>query len=174
MDDGLTSHLEYSIIPETLILASTSGEEIDLGKLPGLIILFCYPRTAAPNKSVPEEWNNTPGARGCTAEACSYRDSFTNLKSLGATAIYGVSTQDTSFQKEVKQRLGLPFDLLSDECLELMKMMGMPSMKWKGEELLKRCTLAVKDGVIVKVWYPVFPPDENAGEVGKWLKEYSK
>jgi peroxiredoxin len=133
--------------------------------------LFCYPRTGAPGETVSEEWNNTPGARGCTAEASSYRDDYSILEELGVDTVFGLSTQDTSFQKETKKRLHLPYDLLSDEKLEFIKEMKMPTFEWEGLLLIKRCTLAVRDGKVEHVWYPVFPPNENSTEIISWLQK---
>ncbi|KAK0717801.1 redoxin family protein [Lasiosphaeria miniovina] len=171
VDDGLASHLLGSSVPADLALGSTDGTLVNLNKLPGLTIVFCYPRTGAPGEAVPAEWNNTPGARGCTAEACSYRDNFSTLAGLGVSAVFGLSVQDTTYQKEVKGRLGLPYDLLSDEKLEFVKAMKMPVFEWEGRPLVKRCTLAFREGKVEHVWYPVFPPDENSAEVAAWLKK---
>jgi peroxiredoxin len=170
MDDGLANHLLGSNIPPTLTLTSTQGKPIRIAELPGLTIIFCYPRTGAPEEPVKEEWNNTPGARGCTAEASGYRDGYPALTALGVDAVFGLSTQGTAFQKEAKERLHLPFDILSDENLQFIKTMKMPTFEWEGQVLTKRITLAVKDGKIEHVWYPVFPPAENATEVAEFLK----
>ncbi|KAI1145986.1 thioredoxin-like protein [Nemania diffusa] len=174
VDDGLASHLLGSSIPVDLTLVSTQQLPVKLSELPGLTILFCYPRTGAPGEAVKEEWNKTPGARGCTAEAGSYRDNFVSLKELGVDTVYGLSVQDTAYQKEVKDRLGLPYDILSDNELEFIKSMKMPVFEWEGALLAKRCTLAIKDGKVVHVWYPVFPPDENPSQVVAWLKATEK
>ncbi|KAF2962885.1 hypothetical protein GQX73_g10689 [Xylaria multiplex] len=169
-DDGLASHLVGSSIPTELTLVSTQQIPVKLSELPGITILFCYPRTSAPGETVKERWNNTPGGRGCTAEVGSYRDNFASLKELGVSTIYGLSVQDTAYQKEVKERMGLPYDILSDDKLEFVKAMKMPVLEWEGTSLTKRCTLAIKDGKVVHVWYPVFPPDENPSQVAAWLK----
>jgi len=174
VDDGLTSHLLNSLVPTTISLVSTKNTPIKLSTLPGLTILFCYPRTGAPGETVSDEWNNTPGARGCTAEACSYRNNFSTMKELGVDTVLGLSTQGTAFQKEANDRLGLPYDLVSDEKLEFMKAMKMPFFEWEGQPLIKRCTLALRDGKVEHVWYPVFPPDENPAEVVAWLKTTQK
>ncbi|KAK2740151.1 peroxiredoxin DOT5 [Colletotrichum kahawae] len=171
VDDGLTSHLLGSSIPGDLSLVSTQGTAVKLADLPGLTIVFIYPRTGAPGEAVPQEWNNTPGARGCTAEASSYRDNYSTLRGLGVTAVFGLSVQDTEYQKEVKERLELPYDLLSDENLDFVNAMKMPVFEWDGKPLAKRCTLALREGKVEHVWYPVFPPDENSKEVAAWLKE---
>lgn len=144
---------------------------MNLARLPGLTTLFCYPRTGVPGEAVPDEWNNMPGARGCTAEAKSYRDDFDTIKELGVSAVYGLSAQDTDYQREVKERLHLPYDMLSDANLDFTKALNMPTFEWEGKPLVKRTTLAIRDGKIEHVWYPVFPPDENSKEVIAWLKK---
>ncbi|KAK2600017.1 hypothetical protein QQS21_005251 [Conoideocrella luteorostrata] len=171
VDDGLASHLKGLSIPDGISLASTGHSHVKLSELPGLTILFVYPRTGAPGEVVKEEWNNTPGARGCTAEASSYRDKHSELTELGVNSLFGLSVQDTAFQAEAKDRLGLKYDLLSDEKLEFARAMQMPTFEWEGKPLLKRCTLALREGKVEHVWYPVFPPDENAAEVAAWLKD---
>ena len=166
----MTSHLPGASIPAELALVATDGTTVKLSELPGLTILFCYPRTGAPGEEIPEEWNNTPGARGCTAEAINYGKKFTALTELGVNTVFGLSVQSTQYQQEVKERLHLPFDLLSDEKLDFVKALQMPTFEWQGSPLVKRCTLALKDGKVKHVWYPVFPAAENADEVAKWLK----
>ncbi|KAH8656840.1 redoxin family protein [Ilyonectria robusta] len=149
VDDGLASHLLGSTIPADLSLVSTQGTSVRLAELPGLTILFCYPRTGAPERH--------------------YRDNFPLLTELGANAVFGLSVQDSAYQQEAKERLGLPYDLLSDEKLEFVKAMKMPVFEWEGKPLTKRITLALRDGKVEHVWYPVFPPDENSAQVAAWL-----
>lgn len=120
---------------------------------------------------MPDSWNAIPGARGCTPQACSFRDSSSEIKALGVSQIFGVSTQSPSYQAEVHERLHLPYDLLSDEHLEFRNALTLPTIDWEGAKLLRRITLAIQDGKIIKVWYPVFPPDKSAEEVSAWLKE---
>ena len=140
-----------------------------MSKLLGLAIIFCYPRTGAPGEQIPDEWNVIPGARGCTPQACSFRDEMGELRKRGVRAIFGVSTQDTPYQQEVKTRVHLPYELLSDADLEFTTALNLPTFEWQGKQLIKRLALAVEDGRITKVWYPVFPPDANAKEVVAWL-----
>ncbi len=110
-----------------------------------------------------------PGARGCTPQSCAFRDHFAELKKLGVQDVFGLSTQGTEYQREAAERLHLPFAILSDEDLKLTRAMNLPTFE-AGGTLLKRFTLVIKDGVIEKVFYPVFPPDRNAGDVIDWLK----
>lgn len=151
-------------------LTSTAGNEVDLSKLSGLTILFAYPRTAAPGQVVPDEWNEIPGARGCTPQACSYRDASKEFLELGVSHIFGVSTQDTDYQLELKQRVHLPYQLLSDEKLKLVKALKLPTFEFEGETLIKRLSLAVEDGKITWINYPDFPADKSASKAVDWLK----
>lgn len=94
---------------------------------------------------------------------------MTELRNLGVKHVFGLSTQDTAYQKEAKDRLHLPYELLSDENLQFANALKLPTFTWENKTLIKRCALAIKDGSIIKVWYPVFPPDSNAKDVVKWL-----
>lgn len=119
----------------------------------------------------PDGWDLIPGARGCTPQSCSFRDHFAELKSLGVAHLFGLSTQDTAYQREAAQRLHLPFALLSDEHLHLATAMNLPTFETAGMKLLKRLTLLIHNGVISHVLYPVFPPDRSAAEVAAWFKQ---
>ena len=118
---------------------------------------------------MPTVWNAIPGARCCTPQSCAFRDHFEELKRAGAAHVFGLSAQDTGYQREAVGRLHLPFELLSDEKLELAKALKLPTFEVAGMTLIKRLTLITRDGAIEKVFYPVFPPDRNAGEVLAWL-----
>jgi peroxiredoxin len=167
VDNGECDHLTGCSFP-SLDLPTTSGNAVNLVIHPNdLTIIFCYPRTAAPNETVPDEWNAIPGARGCTPQACSFRDLLSELKAHGVKSLYGFSTQSTEYQQEVKERLHLPYDLISDESLALVRGLNLPTMEWKGDKLVKRITLAVSEGKIIHIWYPVFPTDKSADEYVK-------
>ncbi|KAJ3949018.1 uncharacterized protein N0V96_000126 [Colletotrichum fioriniae] len=171
-DDGLCDHLTGFNLPSVpLPSAKDDSAKIDLANLNGLTIVFIYPRTAEPGEDVPPEWNSIPGARGCTPQACSYRDNFEALKSLGVAQVFGVSTQNSEAQKELRGRVHLPYDLLSDADLRFATAARLPIFEWKQRKLIKRVTLAIQNGKVIKYWYPVFPPDQNVIEVMKWLKE---
>jgi peroxiredoxin len=169
IDDGACSHLLGIKLPE-VCLPSTSGTLIDLSFVSGRLVLYFYPMTGKPGVSLPDGWDQIPGARGCTPQSCSFRDHYTELQALD-TSIFGVSTQDTEYQKEAAERLHLPFDLLSDAKHELAKALSLPMLEVEGKQLIKRLTLVIESGEIVKVFYPVFPPDQNAGDVINWLKQ---
>jgi len=131
-------------------------------------VLFCYPRTGRPDQELPPGWNSIPGARGCTPEACGFRDRHERFADLGVRVL-ALSTQDTDYQREMAERLKLPFDVLSDTGLRLVRALDLPTLEVQGWTLLKRLTLVTRDGEIEHVFYPVFPPDTHAGEVLDWL-----
>ena len=168
-DDGATRHLAGVRLP-SLTLAATDGSQVDLSKLSGRTVVYVYPRTGVPGQPLPEGWNEIPGARGCTPQSCSFRDHFAELKRLGVGRVFGLSTQDTAYQREAVERLHLPFPVLSDERLALARALDLPTFTTSGMTLLKRMALIIDDGVISKVFYPVFPPDKNAEEVIAWLR----
>jgi len=169
-DDGAADHIPNSTFP-SVSLPSTAGNTVQPATLSGLSIFFCYPRTGAPGEKIPAEWDAIPGARGCTPQACSFRDASRSLLEKGVSHIFGVSTQDTHYQLEIKERVHLPYQLLSDENEELIDSLKLPTFEWQGKRLLKRLTMAVEDGKVIKVWYPVFPADKSAAEVLEWLEK---
>jgi peroxiredoxin len=133
--------------------------------------VYAYPRTGRPGEpSLVADWDLIPGARGCTPETCGFRDHHAELAALGA-AVYGLSTQDPDYQRELANRLALPFPILSDQDLELTRALRLPTFEVAGHTLLKRHTLVVSEGRIEHVSYPVFPPDRHAEEVLAWLRE---
>ncbi len=171
-DDGAAAHLEGSKLPD-LTLAATTGEAVNLSVLSGTMVLYAYPMTGSPEVELPDGWDEIPGARGCTPQSCSFRDHMAELREAGATHVFGVSTQTTKYQQEAAERLHLPFPLLSDADLKLQQAMKLPTMQvsieGQKDVLLKRLALVVKNGAIVKCFYPVFPPGQNAQDVLEWL-----
>jgi peroxiredoxin len=159
-DDGAAAHLTGSRIPH-VALASTQGGTLDLGAIAGTLVVFAYPRSGQPGVDPPPHWDEIPGARGCTPHTRGYRDLHERFTALGAT-VAGLSTQDTPYQRELAERLGVPFPILSDEHLELARAMRLPTMDVAGMTLIKRLAWIARDGVIERVFYPVFPPDTNA------------
>jgi peroxiredoxin len=171
-DDGAAAHLAGMKLPE-LTLPATSGAPVNLAKLAGRTVVYIYPRTGVPGVDLPPGWNDIPGARGCTPQSCSFRDHFDELKRLGVAHLFGLSAQGTAYQQEAATRLHLPFAILSDEKLALTKALRLPTFVTSGMILLKRMALVIDDGVIAKVFYPVFPPDKSAEEVVAWLRNPS-
>ena len=168
-DDGGAAHLTGTQLP-SVTLPATIGPPVNLSGLKGRTVLYIYPRTGVPGVDPPQGWDDIPGARGCTPQSCSFRDHFAQLKALGVAQIYGLSTQDTAYQREAAERLHLPFAILSDEKLVLTRAMNLPTFTTSGMTLLKRMALVIDDGRITKVFYPVFPPDRNAADVVAWLR----
>ena len=167
-DDGLASHLVGSKMPSVPLL-STSGEWIDLSKIEGWTMVYCYPLTGRPDESLPEGWDQIPGARGCTAEACAFSDYHQDFQHMGVT-VFGVSTQASDYQSEMVNRLHLPFDVLSDSNLNLVNALKLPTMQVNNLTLIKRLTMIVHSSVIRHVNYPVFPPDQEPINVMSWLR----
>ena len=168
-DDGGARHLSGLKLPPVALVA-TDGSQVDLSKLGGRTVVYIYPRTGVPGQAPPDGWDAIPGARGCTPQSCSFRDHFAELKQLGVAHLFGLSTQDTGYQREAAERLHLPFPVLSDEGLELAHAIRLPTFTVAGMTLHKRMALVIDDGVVSKVFYPVFPPDKNAEEVIAWLR----
>ena len=169
-DDGAARHLAGAKLPD-LALPATTGSPVNLSKLTGRTVVYIYPRTGVPGIDPPTGWDQIPGARGCTPQSCAFRDHFDELVRLGVAQLYGLSTQDTAYQREAATRLHLPFAILSDEKLALTKALKLPTFSAADMTLLKRMALVVDEGQITKVFYPVFPPDRNAAEIVAWLQE---
>jgi len=171
-DDGAADHLRGLEIPP-VSLAATDDTSVTLAALNGRSVVFAYPRTGEPGRiSLVDDWDMIPGARGCTPQTCSFRDLFAELKAAGAQHVFGLSTQSNAYQTEMASRLHLPFPVLSDEKLELSRALNLPTMEVAGLVLIKRFALIIDDARITHVFYPVFPPDRNAGDVLAWLRDH--
>jgi peroxiredoxin len=169
VDDGRGRHLTGVKVPD-VALPATGGGMVKLAKLKGRTVVYVYPRTGVPGVDPPPGWDQIPGARGCTPQSCGFRDHFAELKALGVAQVFGLSTQDTGYQQEAADRLHLPFPILSDAELNLATSLHLPMFITSGMTLLARMALVIEDGIIVKVFYPVFPPDKSAEEVIAWLR----
>jgi peroxiredoxin len=169
-DDGAADHLRGTRVPH-IELPSTGGGDVALDELgPGRAVVYVYPMTGQPGVDLPEGWNAIPGARGCTPEACGFRDHYADLRAAGAATVYGLSSQSTAYQAELAERLGLPFEILSDSEHELARALDLPTFTAGGQLLYKRLTLIIADGRIEHAFYPIFPPDEHAAQVLGWLR----
>jgi len=166
-DDGACDHLVGKQLPD-IELETTQGESINFSSIKGYLVIYVYPMTGRPDVALPEGWAQIPGAMGCTPQSCSFRDNYAALKKLNSI-VFGLSTQTTSYQKEAAERLQLPFPLVSDFELNFIQSLSLPTMESGANTLGKRVTLITFDGVIKKVFYPVFPPAENAVEVIAYL-----
>ena len=169
-DDGAASHLTGRALPGIELPASDGGR-VRLDSLgPGRTVIYLYPLTGRPGVDLPEGWDAIPGARGCSTEACGFRDHFSQLREAGAAQVFGLSGQAPDYQAEVAERLRLPFAMLSDERLELADALGLPTFSAPGHHrLYSRLTLIVEEGAIEHVFYPVFPPDTHAQQVIAWF-----
>ncbi|KAF9513793.1 hypothetical protein BS47DRAFT_1343799 [Hydnum rufescens UP504] len=164
-DDGLADHLPNSPVPDIFLTSTAAGEKVNLLTLSRQqpVLLFIYPLTGVPGKPNPEGWDNIPGARGCTPELCSVRDSMSLFQELRrGISIFGLSTQSTSYQSQVASRLHFPYAILSDAGLEFTNGLSLPTFEVDGSVLLKRITLLLDKGLVVKVDYPIFPSDQAA------------
>lgn len=169
VDDGGARHLTGVALPDVELIA-TDGSAVSLASFSGRTVVFVYPMTGRPGVALPEGWDQIPGARGCTPQTCAFRDLYADLKEAGAAQVYGFSTQDTAYQQELAERLHLPFPLLSDLELAFARAARLPLMTVEGMTLAKRLALVVDEGIVSHVFYPVFPPDRNAGDVLSWLQ----
>ena len=169
VDDGASTHLVGLSVPSVRLM-STQGREVCLAQVSQSkrVVVYCYPLTGSPVQELPAGWSEIPGARGCTPQSCSFRDLHRELLALNAV-VFGLSTQTTEFQQEAASRLHLPFPLLSDSQYAFSNALNLPMFKVEGLSLTKRLTMIIWQGEIIKVFYPVFPPDKNAQEVVAWL-----
>ena len=164
VDDGAADHLTGLELPD-LELESSQG----VVNVRELDVLYVYPRTGLPGVTSLPGWDEIPGARGCTPQSCGFRDAHAELRALGKR-VAGLSTQPLEDQLEFAERNGMPFPVIADPGLELGASLGLPTFEIEGLVLYKRLALVAEDGRIATVFYPVFPPDENAAGVLDWLR----
>lgn len=170
-DDGACDHLPGTRIPSAP-LSATSGDIVDLAVLYGTVVIYFYPMIGRPDNLPSAGWNEIPGARGCTPQSCAFRDRYVELKAL-ATNVFGVSAQPLEDQRVARDRLELPFELLNESPFILTDAMRLPTFEYGGTRLIKRLTVIAMNGIIRKVFYPVFPPDRNAESVVEYLQRGS-
>jgi len=171
VDDGACDHLPGLPVP-SIKLRSTRDRWVDLSAVSdSRVVVYAYPRTGRPDEPLLPGWDAIPGARGCTPETCGFRDHHQDLQRLGAE-VFGFSTQTTEYQKEMAERLHLPFEVLSDADLAFVHALRLPTFDIEGMTLVKRLTLVISGRRIEKVFYPVFPPDKHAAEVIDWLRNH--
>lgn len=170
VDDGACDHLIGMVVP-ALSLPATTGENVVIGDLQRpWTVVYGYPMTGVPGQPLPDNWDAIPGARGCTPQNCAFRDHHAEFQSFGAS-VFGLSTQTTVYQKEMAERLHLPFSVLSDEKLELTNALRLPTFDADGKTLLKRFSMVLRGSRIEHVIYPVFPSDSDAPAVVEWLSK---
>jgi len=171
-DNDDVARLNGACLP-VLSLAATDGPAVSLDALgAGRTVLYVYPLTGRPGADLPEGWETIPGARGCTAEACGFRDHHHELRDAGAGRVYGLSSQPSDYQQELGRRLRLPFVMLSDQAFAVRDALGLPTFTAGGMTLYRRLTLIVTGGVIEHVFYPVPAPGLHAVQVLDWLRAH--
>tara|TARA_Y100000590_G_C15360278_1_gene878660 strand:- start:244 stop:798 length:555 start_codon:yes stop_codon:yes gene_type:complete len=170
-DDGACDDLVDKRIPDISLL-NQDEKMLKLNRSSDTfrIVLYCFPMTGHPEKTLPSNWNNIPGARGCTPQTCSFRDNYDEIMKFNALPI-GMSTQSTAELKEMSLRLKIPYDLVSDQDLKFSKTMKLPIFTINNKEYIKRLTLIIERSIIKYVFYPIFPPDQHVFDVIKWLKK---
>jgi peroxiredoxin len=169
-DDGACDHLTGMQFPN-VELPCTDGNNININKQTDYTVIYIYPMTGQPNVALPEGWDSIPGARGCTPQSCGFRDSHDKLAKY--TRLFGLSSQTTEYQQEAKSRLHLPFELLSDIDFILKQKLSLPTFTFNDIERYKRITLIIENNTIIKVFYPIFPPEKNAADVLNWYESNS-
>lgn len=169
-DDGGADHLSDAVLP-SVVFEATAGEPVDLVAASdrGFLVLYVYPRTGVPGEPLPAGWDLIPGARGCTPQSCAFRDSARELDDLGAS-VFGLSAQTLAEQRAFAEREHLPYPLLNDSELRLAAVLGLPTFEADGARYYRRLTFIARAGRIEKVFYPVFPPQNNAAEVIAWIR----
>jgi len=170
MEDGALDHVTPGMLLPPIDLSATDGSSVHLSTLPGLSVLAVYPWTGRPGQPNPPDWDDIHGAHGSTPELEGFRDLCEDFAQHD-TRIFGLSRQTTEYQRELVERLRLPFPILSDEHRSFSEAFALPSFTTGGESYLKRLTLMVRDGQIEWVFYPVADPAGHAGEVLASLKQ---
>jgi len=161
--DANLNHLNNFKISD-IELNSTDNQIVNISKLKEISIIYIYPMTGVPGKALPQGWDEIPGARGCTPQSCTFRDNFSKLKELGVKNIFGLSTQNTEYQKELADRLHLPYPILSDEKLEFAKKLKLPLFKVGGMDLIKRQRNC-------KIFLSNFPPNKKCRGCSRVFKK---
>jgi peroxiredoxin len=172
VDDGAADGLVGQAVPDLALPAPIGGELHLVDLATRLLVAYVYPMTGTPGQPLPHGWDDIPGARGCTPQSCGYRDALAEFERLGA-ALVGISAQSAAEQAEFAAREHIPFPLLSDDGQRLAAALGLPTFEAEGRTFYRRLTFVAAEGRIVKVFYPVFPPDQDAGTVLDWLRGYA-
>lgn len=172
VDDGAAAHLPGRVLP-ALSFTGTDGSDIRLDAVSeGRWVLFFYPLTGDPAADIPEGWNDIPGARGCSQEACSFRDNLDALRAEGVDRVLALSSDRADYQQALVDRLHLPYPMLSDPRLTLADALKLPTFEANGQTMYRRLTLVLRGATIEHVFYPVFPPDTHADEVTQWFRDH--
>lgn len=173
VDDGGADHLVGAVLPP-VVLETSTGAPVTLNKVsPGRWVLFIYPSSGDPDAAIPDGWDQIPGARGCSQEACSFRDNLAALRNHGVNEVLALSSDRAEYQNFLIERFHLSYPMISDPHLELAESMGLPTFTAAGSALYKRLTMVIDGDTVEHVFYPVFPPDTHADEVVDWVRRHS-
>lgn len=173
LSDGAADHLIPGLRLPDMTLAATNADEMSLARLSGRAVVYCYTWTGRPDFCDPPHWDDIPGAHGSTPQTEAFRDLYPQLQELGV-AVYGLSSQTSAYQREMVQRLRVPFAVLSDHRLAFAAALKLPTFATGGVTYLKRLTMIIDHGAIVKSFYPVTVPQDNAREVLLWLRQQQR
>lgn len=167
------THLVGLELPAIRVPATTEPQGLslrDLASVASRLVIYAHPAIGAPDRDlVTADWMSIPGAFGCTAESCSFRDLNATLGDLGA-AVGGLSTQQHVEQIEAARRLLLNFPLLSDRHHSITDHLSLPTWSAGGQRLLKRFTIVTVGTVIEHIFAPVVEPAAHANDVAAWLR----
>jgi peroxiredoxin len=169
VDDGGARHLIPGTPLPDLDLPATRGGAINLLQLAGSSVIYIYPWTGRPGIPDPPGWDDIPGAHGSTPQTAGFRDCYDEFRWLGVE-VFGLSGQSTAHQRELCERLAVPFAILSDADRSFQDTLRLPTFKAGEGTYVTRLTLIVEDGAVQHVFYPVHPPETHAAEVLTWLR----
>jgi peroxiredoxin len=165
-DDGAYEHLTVGLEVPRIRLPATTGERLDVVAAAPITVAFLYPATGVPGQPLPDGWTEIPGAYGCTAESCRFRDLSAEFAAAGA-ALRGISTQTPQEQAEFAAREGIDYPLLSDHGLGLVDALRLPTFAvGRQPPRIRRATLIIgADRRLRAVLYPVADPAGHADHV---------
>ncbi len=168
-DNGVSHHIEIGTKLPLVTLPTTTGEDICLTALPGRVLILVYPWTGRPGAPNPPHWDDIPGAHGSTPELEGFRDLYAQFEEL-ELRVYGLSNQSTSYQREMAERLRLPFPILSDIDGTFAAAARLPSFETGGETYLTRLSILLDHGIVKHVFYPIPEPATHARDVLHWCQ----
>jgi len=139
---------------------SDTGEIVSLKDfIGGKVVLYFYPK------------DDTPG---CTMEACSFRDGFSEIEKAGAT-ILGVSLDNKESHQKFKKKYNLPFTLLVDNNGEISKKYGVYKEYVPGIlKLADRVTFLIDEKGIIRKIFNKVDVSRHADEIKAELKVLEK
>ncbi len=168
--DQSCNHLQDMALPE-ISLPNQDGNLLKLNRKETFrMVIYFYSLTGNPKKKLPKNWEEIPGAKGCTYENSSFRDNYENLIKLNALPI-GISTQSIEDIREMRERLKIQFDILSDYNLNCVNKLSLPTFSVSNRTFIKRSTIIVEKNIIKKVFYPILSINKHINEVLEWLRE---